>query len=196
MGLEKYHRINLINQLSGVKGANLLGTISQDGISNLAIFNSVCHIGANPASMGFLLRPLTVERHTYDNIMASKQFTINQVRKEFLEEAHLSSAKFPKDVSEFQALGLEEEFIEDYSAPFVKESHIKIALTYEEQHEIKLNKTVFIVGKIDYVIIEDRLIEEMGHINYSVTDSVSVAGLDTYYSTSKIDRKAYARVPK
>jgi flavin reductase (DIM6/NTAB) family NADH-FMN oxidoreductase RutF len=127
--------------------------------------------------------------------MASKQFTINQVRKEFLEEAHLTSAKFPENISEFDALGLEEEYSTGFKAPFVKKSHIKIALNFEEQHEIKLNGTVFIVGSIDHVIVENNLVEETGHINYSNTDSVSVAGLDTYYSITKIERKPYARVP-
>lgn len=37
------YRINLINSCSGYKSANLIGTISKNGISNVAIFNSITH---------------------------------------------------------------------------------------------------------------------------------------------------------
>ena len=47
------YRINLINSCSGYKSANLIGTKSVDGITNVAIFSSVTHIGSNPALLGF-----------------------------------------------------------------------------------------------------------------------------------------------
>lgn len=46
--LEDRKRIALINSLSGFKSLNLIGTINNQGQTNLAIFNSVVHIGANP----------------------------------------------------------------------------------------------------------------------------------------------------
>ncbi|MCK7516855.1 MAG: flavin reductase family protein [Ignavibacteriales bacterium] len=65
---EKLYRTNLFNSLSGFKSANLIGTISKEGKTNLAIFSSVIHVGANPPLMGLLMRPVSVERHTYHNI--------------------------------------------------------------------------------------------------------------------------------
>ena len=38
---ERKWRLNLINSVSGIKPANLIGTKSEDGIDNLAIFSSV-----------------------------------------------------------------------------------------------------------------------------------------------------------
>ncbi len=52
-GLEKVYKINLINSCSGFKSANLLGSISKEGISNVAVFSSVTHLGSNPANIGF-----------------------------------------------------------------------------------------------------------------------------------------------
>lgn len=68
MRLPSRYRANLINKVSGFKPANLIGTKSKSGQTNLAVFNSVVHIGANPPYLGFILRPTTVERHTYENI--------------------------------------------------------------------------------------------------------------------------------
>ena len=84
--LEKQKRTNLINCLSGFRAANLIGTINNSGKSNLAIFNSVNHIGANPPLMGFIQRPASVERHTYENIKNTGCFTINHVNENIEEQ--------------------------------------------------------------------------------------------------------------
>ena len=41
--LEKIYKINLINSCSGFKSANLLGSISEEGIANVGVFSSVTH---------------------------------------------------------------------------------------------------------------------------------------------------------
>lgn len=189
--LDKYYRINLINQLSGVKGANLIGSISADGVSNVAIFNSVIHIGANPASVGFLLRPLTVARHTYSNIMETGFYTINQVSGSFVDKAHQTSGKYVDGISEFEEVGLEEEYLGDFKAPYVGESKIRMGVSFVEKHEIAFNGTVLMVGKIEELIIEDALIESTGHLDLDAADATGVSGLDTYYSIKKIARKGY-----
>jgi flavin reductase (DIM6/NTAB) family NADH-FMN oxidoreductase RutF len=97
--LEKPYRTNFVNSLSGFKSANLIGTISKEGKTNLAIFSSVIHVGANPPLMGFLMRPVSVERHTYNNIKETNYFTINRINKEIFKKAHQTSAKYDKDIS-------------------------------------------------------------------------------------------------
>lgn len=49
-----------------------MGTVNKIGHTNLAIFNSVIHIGANPPLMGFISRPNSGERHTLENIQETK----------------------------------------------------------------------------------------------------------------------------
>ena len=46
------YRRNLINALSGYKSLNLIGTKSENGLTNLAPFSQVFHIGANPQRWG------------------------------------------------------------------------------------------------------------------------------------------------
>ena len=139
MALDTYYRATLINKLSGPKSGNLIGTTSNSGTTNLAIFNSVIHIGANPPYLGFLLRPLTVERHTYNNIKETGQFTINQLHMGIHQAGHQTSAKYPESVSEFEACGLTEEYVGNFRAPFVKESRVKLGLTFVEEQLIKTN---------------------------------------------------------
>lgn len=125
---DKYYRINALNKLSGFKSACLIGTIDKDKNTNLAVFNSVMHIGANPYYLGFILRPTTVDRHTYKNIKETNCYTINHVTSTIYRQAHQTSAKYDEGVSEFKECKLTESYIDGCKAPFVEESVVKFAM--------------------------------------------------------------------
>ena len=97
----KVYRLNLINSITGYKPANLIGTKSTKGQSNLAIFSSVVHLGSKPPLIGIITRPNTVPRDTYRNIIESNYYTINHISKNMVERAHFTSAKIRDDESEF-----------------------------------------------------------------------------------------------
>ena len=96
---EKFYRAAFINSITGFKSATLIGTISKKGNANLAIFNSVIHVGANPPALGFLMRPISVERHTYNNIKETGCFTVNHINREIFKQAHQTSARYEKNIS-------------------------------------------------------------------------------------------------
>ena len=77
--METRFRTNFINSISGFKSVGLIGTISKDNQINLAIFSQVFHLGANPALMGFIIRPDISPRHTLENIEETKYFTFNHI---------------------------------------------------------------------------------------------------------------------
>ena len=193
LDLPKYSRINLINTLSGPRSGNLIGTVNTDGLSNLAIFNTVTHIGANPPYLGFIMRPLTVERHTYENIKQTGYFTINPINSSIIDQAHQTSAKYDGNTSEYNATGLTQVTYGDFSVPFVKESKYGVGLSYQEEHPIKCNGTVLIIGKVEMVYLPEIGLSEDYSINHEVLNSVALGGLDTYYSTKFLDRKPFAR---
>lgn len=191
--LESRYRANFFNTLSGYKSANLIGTFSESGISNLAVFNSVIHIGANPQLMGFILRPTTVERHTYNNILHSKCYTINHIHKGIIEQAHQTSAKYERNISEFEKCGLNEEYLKDFPIPFVQESKIKIGLKFVEEHLIHANDTRLIIGEVVKVSIAEEFILEDGSVNLPAAETVAISGLDTYLEGNLLEKLSYAR---
>jgi flavin reductase (DIM6/NTAB) family NADH-FMN oxidoreductase RutF len=193
LALEKHYRTNLVNSLTGFKSANLIGTISKEGKTNLAIFSSVIHVGANPPLMGFLMRPVSVERHTYSNIKETGYFTINHINKEIYKQAHQTSGRYDKNVSEFDACGLTPEYTETIKAPYVKESTIKIGLRFVEGQEIKSNGTIFIVGEIVEIILPDDVIAKDGYVDIERAGTIAISGLDSYHETKSIARLSYAK---
>ena len=190
----KIKRLNLINSVSGTKSANLIGTKSVSGQENLAIFSSVIHLGSNPALLGFVLRPdKDVRRHTYDNIIASKSYTINSIHASFIVKAHYTSAKFSVDESEFEKCKLEAQYLNEFNAPFVKASKLKMALKLQEVVDIKINSCKLIIGSIEHLHVDQEAIEENGQVNLQKLDTVAIGGLNSYYALSQIGHFPYAR---
>ncbi|MBU82171.1 MAG: flavin oxidoreductase [Flammeovirgaceae bacterium] len=189
----KVYRLNLINSITGYKPANLIGSKSSKGLSNLAIFSSVIHLGSKPPLIGIVTRPNTVPRDTYKNIIENRYYTINHISKNMVERAHFTSAKFSEDESEFHHCNFEEEYIMDFDAPFVKESKIKIGMQLVEEKQIETNNTILIVGEVKNITIDKESLEDDGSVNLRRDETVCISGLDTYYETNKISKYPYAR---
>ncbi|PTT75037.1 MULTISPECIES: flavin reductase family protein [unclassified Chryseobacterium] len=190
---EERKRTALVNSLSGFKSLNLIGTVNKDGQTNLAVFNSVMHIGANPPLMGFISRPDSVERHTLENIQQTGYYTINHVNKEIFEKAHQTSARYKREQSEFDASGLTAEYKNNFSAPFVQESSIQIGLILKEIVSVKSNGTHLIVGEITDLYFPEEIWEETGILDIEKAGTVAGSSLDGYHTTQLLKRMKYAK---
>ena len=192
--LDRKKRLNIINSVTGIKPANLIGTTSKEGQTNLAIFSSIVHLGSDPALLGFITRPTgEVPRHTYENIKQVGYYTINQVSLNITKKAHYTSAKVEKDTSEFDRMNLSKEFIGDFKAPFVEESRLKIGLKFEQDIPIPLNNTILIVGSIELLQIEDAAVNDLGYINLEYLNASGISGLNSYYKLSFLESFPYVR---
>ena len=193
--MDKIYRLNLINSVTGIKPANLIGSRSADHRSNLAIFSSVIHLGSNPPLLGFIMRPQgKVRRHTFENIMETGFYTINHIHESFIERAHYTSAKFEKEISEFDECVMTENYVGDFPAPFVKESFLKLGMSHLENIPIKANGTIMVLGTIEHIILKPEVLSTEGYVDLDLLDSVGISGLNTYYRFKKIADLPYARV--
>lgn len=193
LAMEPRFRASMINSIGGFKSLVLIGTRSKKGNTNLAVFNSLFHLGANPPLFGFIVRPDSVERHTLSNIIETGEFTVNHVREDFYEQAHQTSARYPKTVSEFEATGLTEEYKNGFYPPFVKESQVKIGASFREKINIAENGTILIVAKIRHVSIPEDCLQDDGFIDLEKAGTITCSGLDSYHRTERLSRLAYAK---
>ena len=171
----------------------LIGTKDKNDQTNLAVFNSLIHIGANPALVGFISRPGVVERQTLENIIETRFYTINHVTEDFYRQAHQTSARYPREVSEFDATGLTIEYKNDFFAPFVAESQVQIEVEFKEQVDITINNTVLIIGEIQAVYFPADCLFEDGALDLEKAGSLASLGLDGYYKTQRLARLSYAK---
>ncbi|MGI2176352.1 flavin reductase family protein [Shewanella ulleungensis] len=191
--LETRTRAHFINSLSGFKSANLIGTQDIQGNTNLSIVSSVIHLGANPPLVGMIIRPHSVARHTFENILQTGFYTINQVNQSIYTQAHQTSARYDRDESEFDATGLTAEYLMGFKAPFVKESRLKYSVKLAEHQHLAINGTEFVIGEIVDVYVEDSAVEADGFIDLDIIETVAITGLDSYHTTAKLARLPYAK---
>ena len=192
---EKIFRINLINSITGIKPANLIGTKANSGQTNLAIFSSVVHMGSNPPLIGMISRPSgEVERHSLSNLEETGHYTINHLPNAFHRNGHYTSAKFPKETSEFEACGFTELYTKTMRAPYVKESKLSLGMQHLESIPIKQNGTILILGEVREIRLNGIEVEADGSLDLGRIESTGISGLDTYYRFEKIEKHPYARV--
>jgi flavin reductase (DIM6/NTAB) family NADH-FMN oxidoreductase RutF len=191
MNCDSFFRRNLINCLSGYKSLNLIGTKNQEGVTNLAPFSQVFHIGAAPPLVGILFRPHTVKRDTLENILSTRFFTLNHVMSEFYKEAHWAAANW--DSSEFEATGLKEEFKEEFFAPFVTGSPVQLGCSLVETQTLQVNQTVLLIANVDHLFVQEEGLRTDGSLNLNILGTVAVSGLDEYHLGEKLGRLAYPK---
>ena len=190
---EKIYRTSFINSLAGFRQAVLVGTKSSRGVANLAIFNSLIHLGAHPALFGLISRPDSVARHTLENIIETNEYTLNYVRKNDYEKAHQTSARYDKDINEFNEVGLNEQYTIGFRAPFVAEAVVKVAMKLEDKISIPLNGTILLVGSIVHLELDSNLVGLDGYVDLSAAEVLISQGLDAYFTVNPIGRLPYAK---
>lgn len=193
MEMEQRQRAHLINSIGGFKSVALIGSIDPLGQTNVAIFSSIVHIGSNPPLLSFIMRPDSVERHTLANILDTRFYTINHINAQIYEQAHQTSARYPKSMSEFDATRLTPQFKNEFVAPFVEESQIQLAMEFKERLDISINQTIMIIGEVKAIHFPSDCLAPDGFMNIEKAGTITVAGLDSYHTTQPLQRLPYAK---
>jgi flavin reductase (DIM6/NTAB) family NADH-FMN oxidoreductase RutF len=194
--MEKQFRVHLINSLGGFKSVSLVGTADENGNSNLAIFSSFFHVGANPPLVGLIFRPSPPERDTLRNMIETGFYTINHINETIYEQAHQTSARYEKGISEFEITGLTTEYKNDFFAPFVAESKVQLGIEFKEKLEISINNTTLIIGEIVQIYVPENCMYDDGFIDLEKANTITCSGLDSYHKTIQLDRLSYAKPDK
>jgi flavin reductase (DIM6/NTAB) family NADH-FMN oxidoreductase RutF len=176
--MEQRQRAHLINSLGGFKSVCLIGTTDNQRRTNLAIFSSIFHIGAN----------------TLSNILETGVYTINHLNESIYEQAHQTSARYPKEISEFDATGLTPEFKNAFQAPYILESKVQMGIRFRERIDLTINGTVMIIGEITDLYFPPECLAPDGFLDLEKAGTLTCSGLDSYHSTRFLARLPYAKV--
>jgi flavin reductase (DIM6/NTAB) family NADH-FMN oxidoreductase RutF len=195
--MERRYRTTFINSVSGFKSLQMVATFNEAGLSNIALFNSIFHVGANPPLLGMVVRPDGANHQTLDNIKQTRQYTLNNVLPQWYQRAHQTSARYEANSSEFVECGFTKYYIEGFNAPFIKESSIGIGLQLHETLDVAINGTTIVIGEIKYLrFAENTIIGDYGYVDLEQAGSVTVNGLDSYHTTQTLGRLPYAKPGK
>jgi len=141
-----------------------VSTVSDRGIYNLAPFSAYSMVGARP-----MLVCLSVgttrdgqKKDTILNIELTKEFVINVVTEDLAEAMNKTSAPYPRDVSEYDEVGLTPVKADLVKAPMVGESPINMECRVYQILEFgeapRLSNLV--IGEILLIHIADELYDK------------------------------------
>ncbi|RMF48067.1 MAG: flavin oxidoreductase [Bacteroidetes bacterium] len=187
-------RINFINSLIGPKNLHVLITRSPTGLLNAAIFNSGLHIGSSPPYVGFLLRPTSVPRHTYENLLHYPYATLNAVTHAFYRQAHATHRKLPASQSELEVVGLETREVPDEDLPYLASSPLTARLHWVEEHLLTVNKTRLLIFAVEIVHVKAEP-DPDGFLRLDGLDLVAGSGCDGYWTLHFMGRLPIQRSP-
>ena len=189
-------RARTVNSLSGFKSATLVGTADHSGVHNLSVVSSVVHLGSSPAQMAMVLRPPGDDAHTYKNLKATAQCTFSHIGVDWVAKAHQCSARYPAEVSEFEAVGLTPcALAAGWIAPAVSEARVRMGLTLAEDMVLP-NRCHFMVLDVQWVEVDHRAVAEDGYVDLGRAGTTAISGLDGYHNTKHLGRLSYAKVGK
>jgi len=111
-----------------------IGSISPEGVNNLAPFSFFNVVSANPPTLLYSVNRSIRTKDSLTNVIASREFTANIVTEDLAEAMNATSGDYAADVDEFDLAGLTPEPGTIVAAPMVREASARF--------ECRLTQTV------------------------------------------------------
>jgi flavin reductase (DIM6/NTAB) family NADH-FMN oxidoreductase RutF len=157
----------------------------ENGNANLAPFSFFTVISANPMMVCFSpMRRGTdgAKKDTLKNIESTKEFVINIVSEEFVQQMNECATEFAPDVDEFEASGLNKIDSLAVKPSRVKESKVHLECVLDQVLHFggeEAGAGSLVIGKVVHVHVADELYES-GRINSEKLNPVGRLAGATY----------------
>jgi flavin reductase (DIM6/NTAB) family NADH-FMN oxidoreductase RutF len=145
-----------ILRLFGFLPVAIIATVGKDGSVNAAPFSWVAVVSYDPPQVLF---STNIKRHTYKNIIDTKEFVINIPSVDLLRAIWITQKHFPYGVNELKEAGLTVFSAEKVKPPRIKEckAHLECKVIWTKI----IGSTCLVLGSIETVSIAKNL-EKLG----------------------------------
>lgn len=184
-----------------------VGTISIDGVRNLAPVSFFTVVSRKPPILSVTLQPRSdgvTLKDTFVNIRDTGEFVVNTVTLPQAGQMHRSAFEFDADVDEFEAIGLHTEPSEVVRAPRVEGAPISFECVVNRIIPIENSADHVVWGEIVRFHIRDDLYLDNGRIDtaaipavgrlaaeYTLVDNVFITPLDGALRASLAGRRMH-----
>jgi len=164
-----------------------ISTICEDGIHNLAPFSYFNAVGDDPPHVMFSTVHSNISnKDTLNNVLTTKQFVVNMVTEDLVEQMNMTSQPIPANESEFELAGLTP--IESILVlpPRVKECKITMECEMVHHYKLENSKTggaTIVIGKIVLFHIDESVLLD----NYKIN-------LETYKPIARLAGSNYSKL--
>jgi flavin reductase (DIM6/NTAB) family NADH-FMN oxidoreductase RutF len=164
-----------------------ISTISEDGINNLAPFSYFNAVGDDPPHVMFsTVHSNNSNKDTLNNVLATKQFVVNMVTEDLVEQMNLTSQPIAANESEFELAGLTPIASSLVKPPRVKECKITMECEMVHHYKLENSKTggaTIVIGKIVLFHIDESVLLE----NYKIN-------IETYKPVARLAGSNYSKL--
>lgn len=164
-----------------------ISTIDDNGINNLAPFSFFNVVGEDPPHVMFsTVRTGNKNKDTLNNVLSNKQFAVNLVTEDLVEQMNTTSEMVDSEVDEFKLANLTPIDCETIKPKRVKEAkaHFECEMVHHyflEDH--KNGGACVVIGKVLMMHISDEILMENYRIN-----------LDTYKPVARLAGSNYSKM--
>lgn len=146
-----------------------ISSISEEGVHNLAPFSFFNAVGDDPPHVMFSAgRSSNANQDTVRNVLATKQFVVNMVTEELVEQMNRTAQGIPPHESEFDFAGLTPVPSIKIKPPRVNESPIAMECELVHHYTLEDHKfggSTILVGRVVFFHIDDRMLLDDFKIN-------------------------------
>lgn len=164
-----------------------ISTISEEGITNLAPFSYFNAVGDDPPHVMFAAgNGQNSNKDTLNNVLATKQFVVNMVTEDLVEQMNSTAQGIPSHESEFDLVNLTPIPSLKIKPPRVKESPITMECELVHHYTLEDNKfggSTILVGRI-----------VMFHIDENVLLDDFKIDLNTYKPVARLAGSNYSKL--
>ena len=164
-----------------------ISTISEDQIYNLAPFSYFNAVGDDPPHVMFsTVHSNNSNKDTLNNVLATKQFVVNMVTEDLVEQMNLTSQPIAANESEFELAGLTPIASSLVKPPRVKECKITMECEMVHHYKLENSKTggaTIVIGKIVLFHIDESVLLE----NYKIN-------VETYKPVARLAGSNYSKL--
>lgn len=164
-----------------------VSTVDENGINNLAPFSFFNAVGEDPPHLMFsTVRTGNKNKDTLNNVLANKQFVVNLVTEETVEQMNRTSQSVDSEVDEFELANLTPMDSVFIKPKRVKESYVHFECEMVHHYFLEDHKNggaCIVIGKILTMHINDEILMEGNRIN-----------LDKYKPVARLAGSNYSKI--
>ena len=164
-----------------------ISTISEEGLLNLAPFSFFNVVGDDPPHVMFSTSQANNhKKDTLTNVLNTKQFVVNMVTEEFVEQMNITGQNVPHDVNEFELANLTPVASVKIKPPRVQESPISFECELVHHYTLENHKfggNTIVIGRIVMFHFKEEVLLE----NYKIN-------LENYRPVSRLAGASYSKI--
>jgi len=164
-----------------------VSTVDEKGINNLAPFSYFNMIGDDPPHVMFSTRrDNNTNKDTLNNVLTTKQFVVNMVTEELVEQMNATAQMVPSEVDEFQLVGVTPVPSTKIKPMRVLESPIQFECELVHHYFLENHKqggACIMIGRIVMMHFDESVVSD----NYKIN-------METYKPVSRLAGSNYNKI--